>query len=112
MEQTQEQKNRLWGAYGTYTNTRAAANLGKLVGRIALQMGAKTATAIVMSPVGWIAIGVGIVVTATFLIVFSIGGPSLPVEDGAENRSPESYPTLSPALSPTPNETPKPTGSS
>lgn len=107
MEQNQEpEKQRLLNAYNTYTRTRASANLARLVGKLALQFGERIAIWAVLSPVGWIAVGIGIVVVGTFLIVFSAGTPSFPAE---ETPTPEairetlSTPTIS---SPTPTSEP------
>ena len=101
MEQDQEQKKQgLPNAYNTYRNARAAAGLGKLASKLALQLGARAA-AVAVSPVGWIVAGIGVVVVSTFLIVFSSGAPSFSLEE-----------TTAPAvLSPTPTTEPGSTAS-
>ena len=102
MEQDQEPKKQgLSNAYNTYRNTRAAASVGRMVAKLAIQLAARAAATIAMSPVGWIAIGIGAVVVVTFLIVFSASSPDFSIEE-----------TTTPAvLSPSPTTEPELTGS-
>lgn len=105
MEQNQEQKKQ--SLISAYNTARLSVGFGKL----ALQLAAKTATTIATSPVAWIAIGIGIVVVGTFLIVFSAGAPSFPTE---ETTTPATIaePVTEPTTSPTPTLNPEPTRTS
>ena len=110
MDDNQKQKQTPTNIYNTYRNAKAAQQALRLTTKLATRIAIRAAAALAGSPAGWaIAIGIGIVVLFTFIIVFSTGGSNFIHSE--TQSAPITEPTI-PSVTPshiTPTPQPEPT---